>query len=112
MFVFIVPSGAPQDIIGNSTSPYDVMLSWQPPLLLKRNGVIRNYTIRLRQSSNLEQLSMLSTQETAILIHSLAPRTAYYYSVAASTTAGMGPFSDTAQVTTKDEGRNAIDDLI
>lgn len=79
------------------------MLSWQPPLLSERNGVILNYTVLLRQSPSSEPRTVYS-QATSTLLHPLAPKTTYFYSVAASTVAGTGPFSDYVQVTTPDEG--------
>ena len=105
------PSGVPRNIIANSTSPYDVMLSWQPPYLVERNGVIVNYTILLGESPDSEHRTF-SSQEPRVSLHSLASRTTYLYSIAAGTIAGTGPFSDFQQVTTLEEGKEPITCLL
>ncbi|KAL5499427.1 hypothetical protein EMCRGX_G010838 [Ephydatia muelleri] len=81
------PSGVPCNVIANSTSPYDVMLSWQPPYPVERNGVIVNYTILLGESPDSEHRTF-SSQEPSVSLHSLASRTTYFYSIAAGTIAG------------------------
>ena len=101
------PSGVPRNIIANSTSPYDVMLSWQPPYPVERNGVIVNYTILLGESPDSEHRTF-SSQEPSVSLHSLASRTTYLYSIAA----GTGPFSDFQQVTTLEEGKEPITCLL
>eukprot|EP00731_Ephydatia_muelleri_P012545 Em0006g1439a len=99
------PSGVPRNIIANSTPPYDVMLSWQPPYPVERNGVIVNYTVLLGESPDSEHRTFRS-QEPRVSLHSLASRTTYFYSIAAGTIAGTGPFSDFQQVTTLEEAVN------
>ncbi|KAL5499408.1 hypothetical protein EMCRGX_G010814 [Ephydatia muelleri] len=47
-----------------------------------------------------------SSQEPSVSLHSLASRTTYFYSIAAGTIAGTGPFSDFQQVTTLEEAVN------
>lgn len=101
-----VPSGAPQNIIANATSPYDVLLSWQPPLPAERNGVVLNYTIVLLHQSPDSEPSVLYSQETSLHLYSLLPHSVYNYSIGATTSAGTGPFSDFQQVTTLDEAVN------
>eukprot|EP00731_Ephydatia_muelleri_P012571 Em0006g1465a len=100
-----IQDGVPRNIIANSTSPYDVMLSWQPPYPVERNGVTVNYTILLGESPDSEHRTF-SSQEPSVSLHSLASRTTCFYSIAAGTIAGTGPFSDFQQVTTLEEAVN------
>lgn len=43
-----VPSGAPQNIVVESTKPRIVRVQWNPPLSEQRNGIITGYKIRYK----------------------------------------------------------------
>ena len=73
--------------------------------------MIVNYTILLGESPDSEHRTF-SSQEPRVSLHSLASRTTYFYSIAAGTIAGTGPFSDFQQVTTLEEGKEPITCLL
>ena len=86
------PTGTPTSLsaVPSSTS---ITLSWQPPSSDLQNGIIIEYSIRF-QSSN------YVTNTTEYVITGLEEFTMFQWSVAARTSIGIGPYSDTQNVST------------
>ena len=76
---------------------------WDPPLPEQQNGPIVTYTIVIVTVETAE--SQFTTNDTNLILNSLMPYTTYEWTVAAHTTAGMGPFSSPATVRTSPDGK-------
>ena len=87
-------------VVNSST----VQLSWSPPPPSDQNGVITVYTISL-VNMNTNQGSEYTTSHTSITISSLNPFTTYHCAIAANTTVGMGPLSNSIPFLTDEDGR-------
>ena len=77
----------------------------QPPT--EPNGIITNYTIRYREESTTStyRTSPLSSNSTHHYIIGLETTSSYLVEVAASTSVGLGPYSEPVAVLTEQPGR-------
>ena len=82
-----------------------VLLSWQPPPPSSRNGLIINYVIRYSRVGQ-PTSSIANTSSTQEIITGLHPYANYLFSIAATTSAGVGPFSDSVIVETFESGKH------
>ena len=73
---FIVPSGFPQDVSVNKTTPYSISLMWPPPPLSQHNWAIIHYIVNVTHIDTLENKQYYSTV-TSITITGLDPYTTY-----------------------------------
>lgn len=87
----LVPSAAVQNVstvvIGSS-----VNISWLPPSIGERRGVIRRYTITLSvvvSASNFTMVEIVNVTEPAVQFSKLQPFTPYRYEVQAGTLASL-----------------------
>ena len=86
-------------------SSRSVTFNWQAPLVEEQNGVIISYTINVTDVGRGQTIQRLvSSSQTSITVASLIPFTTYSCSIAASTSAGMGPFSTLLTLTTPEDG--------
>ena len=99
----IVPSGFPQDVSVNNTTPYSISLTWTSPPPNQQNGAIVGYFVNVTHADTLEIIQYYSTM-TSITITGLDPYTTYVCVVAAETTIGVGPFSHLFFVQTEEAG--------
>ena len=102
--VCIVPSGPPRNLDSTLPDPHTVILVWDPPRPEDKNGQILLYYINVTQL-NSGNTFQVSTNQTTIFIGNLDPYTTYTFVVAASTIAGLGPFSSNNTVTTLEDGK-------
>ena len=79
-----VPSGPPENL-RISTGARSLSLTWNPPLVASRNGLIIDYTIECSGQA------AIVTAQTMFTITGLTPFTEYTCSVFASNSAGDGP---------------------
>ena len=98
-----VPTATPTELIIVSTTPNAINLSWASPPRESHNGVINGYFINIT-TNNFEESQLLFSTEEFIAVDSLQPYTMYFYSVAAYTDAGLGPYSVIFPVTTEEDG--------
>uniref|UniRef100_A0A182K663 Roundabout n=1 Tax=Anopheles christyi TaxID=43041 RepID=A0A182K663_9DIPT len=97
-----VPSEPPfgmEALLLNSSAVY---LKWKPPAASAKNGILRTYNIivrgvdlRTNYSKILSNVTIEATSST-LLLANLTEGVTYTVSVAAATSAGMGPFSNPA----------------
>ena len=73
--------------------------SWEPPLPDERNGVISSYTLNCTGGSEILELRL--NPISTITLYDLRPNTQYMCEVAASTSAGIGPFTNQISITTE-----------
>ena len=83
------------------TSSTSVVLTWDPPLLGERNGVITSYTITLNLDGS---DTVVTTGDTMFTVLHLRPFTSYTFSVSASNRIGSGPVSGELTETTLEDG--------
>ncbi|XP_029395397.1 receptor-type tyrosine-protein phosphatase delta isoform X20 [Mus pahari] len=97
-----IPTGFPQNLHSESTTSTSVQLSWQPPVLAERNGVITKYTL-LYRDINVPLLPMehlIVPADTSMTLTGLKSDTTYDVKVRAHTSKGPGPYSPSVQFRT------------
>ena len=80
-----------------SINPASLMISWQPPLEIDRNGPITSYMIQLTRVGSGDMMSEnvhVSSATTVITLLGLVAYVNYSVSMAAMTVNGTGPLSD------------------
>ena len=107
--MYLVPSGPPIYLKGHSTNPSAMVISWNEPRLLDRNGQITNYMITLRNISDEESFVIAANRCNAsrstnkggcpsgrhsVTLTDLAPHVIYDVRVAAMNSNGTGPMSN------------------
>ncbi|XP_028912111.1 receptor-type tyrosine-protein phosphatase delta isoform X24 [Ornithorhynchus anatinus] len=97
-----VPNGFPQNLQSEGTTSTSVQLSWQPPVLAERNGIITKYTLLFRDINlphhPVEQ--SIVPADTTVTLTGLKPDTTYDVKVRAHTSKGPGPYSPSVQIRT------------
>ena len=79
-----------------------MLISWDPPPTLAQNGIIREYSVIVHSAKSGVDLTFF-TLHTRLNISGLSPYTIYSVKVAAITVAS-GPFTNTFNVTTLQDG--------
>ena len=90
-------------ITHTEVTTHSVLLRWSPLSSDQQNGIITRYVINVLEDGQQSRVSVTSniTQYTL----EAAPFTDYVVSVAAVNSVGQGPFSDTTEVRTPEDGR-------
>lgn len=101
---FSVPNAYPQNFVGVASSPRSALFTWEPPSPDKQNGIIVEYLINIT-AANTGETFQQSTAENSLRIDNLKPYTTYLCIVAASTSAGIGPFSTVLSIQTPEDGK-------
>ena len=97
-FNILAPAGVPQNLEVSDISSTGALLTWQPPELELRNGIIRQYNISMVEMYSGKITSHMSLQNWTTL-DGLHPY--YTYSVAvAAETISAGPFTNNVNFTT------------
>ncbi len=107
--VSLEPSGAPLNVKAFTKSSTSILVQWNPPNELDRNGVITHYIV---QYSSLGTQASINTTDntTEILVTRLKKYTTYYFTVRAVNKIGVGPRSkDDAQNTTSEDCKLAAE---
>ncbi|XP_043371467.1 receptor-type tyrosine-protein phosphatase delta isoform X38 [Dermochelys coriacea] len=97
-----VPNGFPQNLHSESSTATSVQLTWQPPILAERNGIITKYTLLYRDINVAHhpiELPIVPT-DTTMTLSGLKPDTTYDVKVRAHTSKGPGPYSPSVQFRT------------
>ena len=96
------PSAPTQNVSVDNTTSVSITISWEPPADEQQNGIIINYVVRVAVEGG--TATYFNSTTTYIVITSLRPYTTYEYSIAAETSAGMGPFSSINTIRTDEAG--------
>lgn len=82
-----------------------VLLKWEPVPRASQNGIIRNYAIHFRDVENKENGS-LTVKAPAVnaTVNGLRQKAEYQFWIAAATSVGYGPSSDSVTERTKGMG--------
>ncbi|XP_069620854.1 receptor-type tyrosine-protein phosphatase delta isoform X25 [Ranitomeya imitator] len=96
------PTGFPQNLHCDSMSSTSVQITWQPPILAERNGVMIKYTLLYRDINNPYNPFEVPIVPagTTVTITALKPDTFYDVKIRAHTSKGPGPFSPSVQFRT------------
>lgn len=105
------PEGPPLDLQLEALTPNSIKVTWKPPRLDLRNGVLRGYTINYReydsstrQFQRWHKLSVTTTREVeSTVLSNLKPSSEYDVIVQAKTNAGTGPATTASLCSTLDE---------
>ena len=87
------------------TSANTVQLTWQPPKVESRNGVILRYLIRWNTTVGAETSYNTVDNSTDYEVSGLTAYTHYYFTVQAKTAVGLGPASTPVFHTTLQSGK-------
>ncbi|XP_028260589.1 receptor-type tyrosine-protein phosphatase S isoform X5 [Parambassis ranga] len=96
------PGGYPQINEGSNVTCCSVQLSWSPPVLAERNGVITEYTLAYKETGTGEAPRELHLPPGlySYVLNSLKPNSAYDVKIRAHTSVGPGPYSPPIQYRT------------
>uniref|UniRef100_A0A3Q2ULI3 protein-tyrosine-phosphatase n=1 Tax=Fundulus heteroclitus TaxID=8078 RepID=A0A3Q2ULI3_FUNHE len=96
------PGGYPQINEGTTVTCCSVLLSWSPPVLAERNGVITEYTLAFKEAGTREtpQELRIPPNLSSYELNSLKPNSAYDVKIRAHTSVGPGPYSPPIQYRT------------
>lgn len=101
---FAVPSGYPQSLTGTAPTSDSVIFTWDPPPADQQNGIIIEYFINVTEADRGETFQE-TTNETSLSVYTLQPFTTYFCIIAASTSAGIGPYSTVFTIQTPQDGK-------
>ncbi|KAI3351828.1 hypothetical protein L3Q82_020659, partial [Scortum barcoo] len=109
------PEGPPLDMQLEALTSNSIKVTWKPPRLDLRNGVLRAYTISYReynsssrQFQRWQQLSVTATGEIeSAVLSNLKPSTKYGVIIQAKTNAGIGPAANAPLCSTLDDASTA-----
>ena len=104
-FFLTAPSSTPESVSASSVTSTSFVLSWNPPIAANQNGVIIRYVINVVVQGTGESFKLESTT-TQHNISNLDPYRTYICEVAAATSVGAGPFSDSFTVQTLQDGKD------
>ena len=88
-----VPSSPPQNVMVTSVNPASLMVSWQLPLEIGRNGPITGYVIRYNRVGSDDIMHVDVVNRNIYTISGLVAYVDYSVIVAAMTVNGTGPFN-------------------
>lgn len=96
------PGGYPQINEGSNVTCCSVQLSWSPPVLAERNGVITEYTLAYKEAGTggAPKELRLPPGQSSYVLNSLRPNSAYDVKIRAHTSVGPGPYSPPIQYRT------------
>ncbi|XP_054453528.1 cell adhesion molecule DSCAML1-like isoform X2 [Anoplopoma fimbria] len=105
------PDGPPLDMKLEALTSHSIKVTWKPPRLEHRNGVLRSYSISYRQYDpagrtykRWQHLSVMATRELeSVVLSNLKPSAEYGVMIQAITSAGVGPSSNAPLCSTLDE---------
>ena len=93
-FTPAVPSHAPQNVRSSLLTATSAEILWDPPPLEHQNGVIQFYTFRVTEVDTGRIIADRYAENASTTLQELQPLYTYQFVVAASTLAGLGPFSN------------------
>ena len=81
-----------------------IILTWDPPLLQNRNGIITDYIINVT-ALDTGEIHQYITPNRNLMLNSLAAFSTYAFIIAARTAVGAGPFSTDITIQTLEDGK-------
>ena len=99
----IAPSGPPLLVMSQKTST-TLILWWDPPSNESRNGIIRQYVIRVIEADT-STTTTSTSNTTQLTLNDLHPYYTYKCSVAAETV-GVGPYTAVLKVQLDEDSKS------
>ncbi|KAK8382212.1 hypothetical protein O3P69_015266 [Scylla paramamosain] len=100
------PSGPPQGLVGSPRSSTEIMIQWEAPLEEERNGIVLGYMVRYRlhgyKDSQWYYRNITKENQYNYLIGGLIIWKNYEIQVAAYNVKGVGVYSRSIQIKTKE----------
>ena len=103
----LVPDQAPQNVLAFNTSSTSINVTWQPVAVGHVRGILLGYRL-VYQHLNEEVNVTVSHQSTRQQIVGLKKFTVYSFSIAAFTSKGTGPFSNSIDCSTDEDSECSI----
>jgi len=94
LWMFVVPTGAPQNFTAIGVSPTSVRLQWDPPAQKHRHGSIIFYEVVYHQRAQPLDDFASNSSDLSTLIEGLQPNTDYSFQLRAYTSKGPGPWNN------------------
>lgn len=107
LLCIVAPSAPPDEISIDAIYFDSVHLSWRAPLREYHNGELIGYNVTFTATNSEEVFDLFSASNSTV-IGSLSPFTSYIISIAAVTSAGIGPYSAAVTVMTAEAGIQSI----
>ena len=104
--LLIAPNGPPTNFIVTADTSTQLTLSWKPPVVEERNGIIIRYYYNC-SSDNITTAIESTTGLTAV-VRGLKPFTNYTCSVRPATVAGNGTMTASNTMTTAEDGEYSL----
>ena len=92
--LYLVPSGAPQNLTAMGKSATSVQLRWDLPARPHRQGEIALYEIMFSKRLEVTEDDTVNTTDKHVLIEGLDMNTDYIFKIRAYTSRGAGPWSN------------------
>ena len=103
--IYPEPSGPPLDVLALTKSSTSILVKWNPPSELDRNGVITHYIVTYNEPLGSETNITTSDNRTQKLVSSLRKYSPYYFTVQAVNNIGVGPPSVAVINTTAEDSK-------
>ena len=100
----LVPGRSPTSFSGTATSSTSAYLTWNPPNYKEQNGIVIEYVINMTVLETGERFR-LTSNATFLEVPTLRPYRTYVCIIAAATSIGLGPFSESVTVETPEDGK-------
>lgn len=111
MFLYTVPSRAPDSLQARSTGTRSILIEWSPVPKTYVHGNLRGYHVyyrtgrsKVKRSTSHVGALLVNTSGQSLEIKALEPFTSYDVWVSAFTIIGSGPSSTPVTVTTDEDG--------
>ena len=101
-----IPSAAPDGVFGIGTETL-ILLTWDPPVAIDRNGEITKYEVMYFGTTVDRKRRIMFTTKLRIVIGNLTPGNIYHIKIRAYTSQGPGPFSDIVSIKTYESNPTA-----
>ena len=88
------PNNTPQNITVSILNATSAAIHWDLPPFEDQNGVIELYRLFVVEVDTGRVIEQFHTENTSIMLQELRPFHVYQFVIAASTVAGLGPFSN------------------
>ena len=105
---FTAPEGPPTAINITNFGPYDLTITWEPPLV--PNGIISTYSFYVTSENGEAVVYRVDGRLTSYVVMNLSPYSLVSVNMSASTSAGEGPQSAAIEMRTAQAGILGLDD--
>ena len=108
-----VPSSPPLNFSVETTTPWSLLFSWEPPYPEHWNGILLGYVINVTTVDTGTTIKLYSDVDTVNLTSSIfLPYTDYRCSIATFTQVGIGPYSTDVTIQTLQYCKNTASMLL